>query len=185
MINKSIRPTHNLYETKQLKILKKAMAILLLMILATGSYSQVNDQAIRQIVLKKEIKDSLYIFGKWDGYEGTETHLKYLGILKTKNGQLKIMTSSWIWGNSKRATNRILVFNVENKYLGNFKITMDWDLPKRITKNQLIFVNDDNEDCDKSLVAKISFDNGIPKEFFLRCRKDSGDFYFFDDEIKE
>ena len=44
---------------------------------------QVNDQNIRLQVLEKSIIDSEFVFGNWEEKGQTETHLNYLGQLKT------------------------------------------------------------------------------------------------------
>lgn len=63
------------------------------------SKTQVNDGNIRLKVLRKNIIGKEFIFGKWNVKGGTETHLKYLGQVKTSTGKIyKIMNSVWIWG---------------------------------------------------------------------------------------
>lgn len=162
--------------------MKKQIIIVALLFQALWIYGQISDDSIRQKVLENGRTDSLYIFGKWDENGGTETHLNYLGDLQTKEGTIKIMTSCWLWGISRRATNRILVFNAKDEYLGNFPVTTKGDLPEKIEDNRIIFLHNDNEGCDKISITKISFDAGIPTEFFVRCQKEYGDFYSFDKE---
>jgi hypothetical protein len=139
---------------------------------------QVNDQNIRQ-VLEKSIIDSQFIFGKWTENGETETHLKYLGHVKTKSGQTyKIINSSWFWGLSHRATSRILIFNGRNRYVGNYYLTMTYDLPVKLRNGKLIFNNIDN-DCNKELTTVINLLNGLPKQFFLKCKNKYGNIYRF------
>ena len=138
-----------------------------------------DENSIQEIVLKNEIKDSLYIFGKWNKEEGMETHLKYLGNLKSEKETFKILTHSLIWGMSKRATNRLLIFDTKDKYLGEFGMTMKSELPKKIENNRLIFLHLDEEDCDKEIITQISFKEGIPKEFFVECKNEMGNIYSF------
>lgn len=152
--------------------------------LTFGIYSnaQVNDQAIRQKILEKAIVDSSFIFGKWTEKGGTETHLKYLGQVTTKHGQtFKILNSSWFWGLSHRATSRILVFNDKNKYVGNYYVTMTTDLPTKMKNGKLIFKNI-GEDCDKNLTTIVNLKNGLPKQFFRKCKGKYGDIYSLDTE---
>ena len=145
-------------------------------------FGQVNEDYIHQVVLKNNVKDSLYIFGKWNEKEGTETHIKYLGVIKSKTENFKILTSCWLWGLSKRATNRILVFSENNEYLGNYYLTMQCDLPEKIENNQIVFLHSECADCDKEAITRLSFANGIPEQFFLECKNGSGDIYSFDKE---
>jgi len=91
------------------------------MLFVFSAVGQVNNINIRQQVLQKGIIDSVFVFGKWTEESQTETQLKYLGDLTTKAGQtFKIMNSIWLWGLSKRATSRILIFNFKNQYVGNY-----------------------------------------------------------------
>lgn len=153
---------------------------LILLLVNYNLFGQANDDSIRQIVLKNNIIDSLYVFGQWNETDGTETHLKYLGLIKSKEQNFKIMTSSWFWGLSKRATSRILIFDEKNEYIGNYYVGMTYDLPEKIENNQLIFFHSKTDECDKEKVTRLSFDNGIPNEFFLECKNGYGDIYSFD-----
>lgn len=144
---------------------------------------QLNDFEKRELVLKNEIVDSLYIFGKWSENGQTETHLKYLGKVTTSDGRIfKIMNSSWFWGLSHRATSRILIFNDQNEYIGNYVLGMINDLPDKLENGKLIFTNFDNNNCDKKLVSKVSLLNGLPKEIFIKCKEEFGDTYPFSNE---
>ena len=145
------------------------------------SSSQINDEDIRSQVLKKNKIGHQYIFKTEDQ---TTTQLTYLGILRTTKGvQYKIMNSVWIWGlNGNRATSRILVFSAANQYLGNFPITVIDDLPNSIRNNSLEFTNKISTYCDPETVTSLSFNNGIPKEFFRKCKGNGGDVYTFEPE---
>ncbi len=46
---------------------------------------------------------------------------------------------------------------------------------------KLIFKNTD-EDCDKNLTTILDLKNGLPKQFFRKCRGKYGDVYRFDNE---
>ncbi|MBF4514730.1 hypothetical protein IRZ71_00150 [Flavobacterium sp. ANB] len=141
--------------------------------------SQINDENIRVKVLHKNVIGKEFVFGKCDEKAKTETHLTYLGRIKTKKGKTyKLMNSAWIWG-SHRATNRILIFNGNNQYLGNYAVTMTSDLPTELNNGILVFRNTDSE-CDKKVASRISFKNGLPKEFFRKCNNEYGDIYSFD-----
>jgi hypothetical protein len=149
---------------------------------AVYSHAQVNDQSIQKEVLNKAIVDSSFIFGRWTENGDTEIHLKYLGQVRTRNGQtFKILNSISYWGLSHRATSRILVFNGTNQYLGNYYVAMTTDLPTRMKNGKLIFRNIDN-DCDKDVTTLIDLKNGLPKRFFRNCRGKYGDIYSFENE---
>lgn len=149
---------------------------------AIYSNAQVSDQTIRQKVLVKAIVDSSFVFGRWTEKGGTETHLKYLGQVTTKHGKtFNILNSSWIWGLSHRATSGILVFNDKNQYVGKYYVGMTTDLPTKMENGKLIFKNTD-EDCDKNLTTIVDLKNGLPKQFFRKCKGKYGDIYGFDTE---
>jgi len=144
---------------------------------------QVKGNELRQQVLEKDLIDSLFIFGKWTESGQTETHLKYLGTVTTKDRRVfKIMNSCWFWGLARHATSRILIFNDKNQYLGNYKLGMTYDLPDKLENGELIFTNMDNEECDKELITKVDFANGLPKEFFIKCKGKFGDIYSFSND---
>ncbi|MDB5276164.1 MAG: uncharacterized protein JWR61_1119 [Ferruginibacter sp.] len=165
-----------------MKTFSTTFLILTFTIAFSYASGQVNDQNIRQIVLQKSIVDSTFIFGKWIEKDGTETHLKYLGQVTSKHGQtFKIINSMWFWGLSHRATSRILIFNGNNQYLGNYYVTVTSDLPTKIKNGNLIFKNAD-EDCDKKLTTVINLKNGLPKHFFRKCKGKYGDIYNFETE---
>ncbi|KFC22587.1 hypothetical protein [Epilithonimonas lactis] len=155
--------------------------LLLLLILIPALWkTQINDQNIRLKVLRKNIIGKEFIFGNWNEKGGTETHLKYLGKVKTHDRKIyKFMNSVWVWGLSKRATNRILIFNEKNQYLGNYNVSVTLDLPTELHNGILIFRNFDSN-CDKNVASKINLKNGLPKEFFRECKNKSGDIYSFD-----
>jgi hypothetical protein len=151
---------------KERTILIRLFFILIAILVPVIGKGQVNDKNIRLDVLHKSVIGKEFVFGKWDDQGGTETRLKYLGSIKTEKGnKYKIMNSIWIWGLSHRATNRILIFNGRNQYLGNFAVTTVTDLPTELKNGILIFRNTDT-DCDKKAVSKINFKKGLPKEFF-------------------
>ena len=90
-----------------------------------------------------------------------------------------MMTSRWYWGLSPRATTRVIVFNRKNEKLGNYYLSMTYDVPKKIEGSSVVFINDKGNDCTPGLVTKVDFANGLPKEFFLRCDSVKGDTYKF------
>jgi hypothetical protein len=158
------------YSFSQLSLL----IILILLNSITLAQSKTSTICIR--LLQKNIIDKRYVFDNSKKRTHDETQLTYLGTLKTNTGkQFKIIRYCWIWGISKRATNRILVYNQQNKYLGNYYLTTTDDLPLKIEHNRLIFkILDDN--TSKTVITKISFDSGIPKSIYIR----GDDLYSFD-----
>lgn len=153
-----------------------------LLVTSLNLIGQVHDSSIRQVVLNNNVNDSLYVFGQWNETDGTETHLRYLGLINNNEGKFKIMTSSWFWGQSKRATSRILVYNDKNKYMGNYYVETVNDLPEKIENNHIMFLNSQSDKCDEKAITRLSFENGIPKKFFLECKEGYGEIYSFNKE---
>lgn len=158
---------------------------ILLFLASHQLFGQDYSDSIRQLVLKQNNIDSLYVFGEWNDQDGNETHLKYLGTIKGPKQTYKIMTSCWIWGHSKRATSRILVFNSKNQYLGNYNLTLRSQLPTRITNNQIEFLIYISPDGLKKSISRLGFERGIPNQFFLANKDGSGNFYHFDKPSKK
>lgn len=131
--------------------------------------------SIQQVVLKESQINQLFVFGKWNKNEDTETHLKYLGEIEGPTGTYKIMTSIWYWGQSKRATSRILLFNLKNVRIGNYYLETTAQVPDKIDQNHIVFTHDGEDDCDQNLIQHLAFDNGIPNSFFLECKNNMGD----------
>lgn len=155
--------------------LKKAILLTFFLIFGTIVYSfgQVTSENIRDIVLKKAIRDSLFVVDVSRPGNHDETQVRYLGTLKSKDGRIfKILSYCWIWGLSQRATNRILIYNKYNRYLGNYKVAMKSELPTKIVGNKLIFsVKEDGGMHFKQ--TRISFEKGLPRQIFIK----NGDLY--------
>lgn len=162
-----------------MKFSQNKSLVLILLSFSLIAFSQINDRDIRFHVLRKNAIGKEYVFGKWTENGGTESHLKYLGKVKSiHNRTYKVITSTWLWGLSKRATNRILIFNEKNQYIGNYYVSMTQDLPSEMNKGILIFRNTDLK-CDSKVASSVSLKKGLPQEFFRECRNSSGDFYAF------
>ena len=149
----------------------------------SSAFGQVYPNKDRQVVIRHNNVGKTYVFDRSKKSDHNRTELTYLGRLMTKDGRVfKILISRWYWGLSTRATSRIVVFNDKNQYLGNYYVTMTYDLPSKIEKNALVFINKYRKDCDPKIVTRISFADGLPKQFFLMCKDKQGDVYSFGDE---
>jgi hypothetical protein len=145
------------------------------------SFGQVDHSKALQTVLNQDQIGKEYSFSKSIPNNYDSLVLIYLGEIKSKGGQIyKIITSRWYWGMSPRATSRIVIFNGNKEYLGDYYLTMTYDVPDKIEGSSLVFTNNKNSDCDSNLVTKISFKNGIPRKFFLKCKGKFGDIYTFE-----
>jgi len=158
--------------------------IALLFLLPIFSYPQVNPFSEYQTVLKHAQIGTQYSFDKSKKDHYDKLLVIYLGKIVTSKGKaLKFLTSRWYWGFGPRATSRIVVFNEKNQYLGDFYLTMTYDVPDKIEGKYLVFINDKGNDCTPGLVTRISFTNGIPKQFFVPCKGGMGDIYSFEQNL--
>ncbi len=46
--------------------------------------------------------------------------------------------------------------------------------------NQIILMHSESDDCAKKVITRLTFENGIPEQFFLECKNGYGDIYSFD-----
>ena len=143
-------------------------------------FGQIRPERDKLTVLRFNNVGKTYVFDRSAGNNYDRTELTYLGRITTEKGRvLKILILRWYWGLSPRATNRILVFNRKNQYMGSYLVTLTTDLPDRIEKNALVFENKTRESCDPVIVNRISLYKGLPKCFFLGCKDKMGDVYCF------
>jgi hypothetical protein len=159
------------------------LLFILFCFMLSTAFGQVNPNEDRQVVLRHNTIGKTYVFDRSKNDDYNRTELTYLGKLKTKDQRVfKILISRWYWGSGPRATSRIVVYNDKDQYLGNYYVTMTYDLPSKIEDNALVFDNKNKKDCDPKMVTRISFNNGLPKEFFVGCKDKMGDVYSFSDE---
>jgi hypothetical protein len=144
------------------------------------SHSQVNPFKAYKTVLQHAQVGKEYSFDKSRKDDLDSLVVVYLGkIITTKGRVLKLLTSRWYWGSAPRATSRIIVFNEKNQYLGDYYLTMTYDVPDKIEDKSLVFINDMDNNCTPNLTTRVSFRNGIPKQFFVKCKGEMGDIYSF------
>ncbi|MEO9209460.1 MAG: hypothetical protein ABI208_00085 [Ginsengibacter sp.] len=159
---------------------KTLLLLFSLVLFVFSSFGQLNSAKIEKQVLAKEIIDSVFVFGKWTEENQTENHLKYLDQVKTRSGHtFKIMNSIWLWGLSKRATSKILIYNLKNQYVGHYYFALTNHLPTSLRGGKLIFTNQGN-DCDKNSITIINLKHGLPKQFFRKCTGNIGHIYSFE-----
>ncbi|TSJ38903.1 hypothetical protein FO440_20605 [Mucilaginibacter corticis] len=158
--------------------MKKAAFLLVVFLLITiviHAQTTKSDNVILRVLRLNHVGKTY----KLNTEDSTITYLRYLGKVRTTKGKAyKILTSTWIWGFSHRATNRILVYTDNNSYLGNYYLTTTDDMPNYIKNNKLVFLNK-GQDCDSRLRTYVDFHHGIPKQFFRKCKGDGGDIYAF------
>lgn len=162
----------------------RLFTLALCMFVAITSFAQKNDSNKDwQKVLERNNVGRKYVFDRNRNGHYNQTELTYLGKIKTNDGRIfKVITSTVFYGNSPAATNKIVVFNSKNQYVGNYSFGADFNLPKKIRNNVLVF---DNKECgglcDPSIVNQVSFEEGLPKQMFIECRNKKGELYSFND----
>jgi len=162
--------------------MKHRFLFILFSIAFTPIFGQVNPNNDRQIVLRHNKIGKMYVFDRSTKNSFDKTELTYLGKLKAKDGRsFKVIISRWYWGLSPRATSRIVVFDSKNQYLGNYYVGMTYELPTKIENNALVFENNERGNCDSRIVTRLSFENGLPQEFFLECKDKMGNVCSFGD----
>jgi len=156
--------------------------------LIPNSFSQkVNDEQsyvelklIRLRLIKESIVGRKFFYDFTKDSSCNKTCITYLGQIKTdKNKSYKILTCFYVHGQSCRGTSCILIYNLKNKYVGNYYVSMPEDLPDTIINNRLVYTKF-NVDCKFRKGTEISFENELPKTIFIPCDKiDMGDLYSF------
>lgn len=138
-------------------------------------------QKYESLALKKGIIGKEYVYNLTNKKGCNNTTIKYLGIIKTKNGiQYKVLSSFFVFSANIicHGTSNIKIYDLKNKYLGNYYVGMPSDLPDKITENKLICWSNSTE-CNYRNSFSVNFENGLPKKFFLPCTKNGGDECFF------
>ncbi len=162
----------------------KFIHILIFLFVSISLPAQINQTKAFQLVLEGDEIGKEYTFSKRAKDLYDSLILVYLGEITTdKKRVLKILTSRWYWGSSPRATSRIIIFNQQNQYIGDYYLTMNYDIPKKIEDRSLVFFHMSPSECDPTLITRISFKKGIPKRFFLKCKGKQGDFYSFSQNL--
>ena len=110
-----------------------------------------------------------------------KVEIKYMGVVQTKTNQkYKIVSWSSIWGVNEHTSGVIFVYDMNNLRIGKYVLGSMFELPDRIEKNNMVFNNQHRPNCDTTIITEISFTDGIPQQFFLKCQGQIGDVYSFE-----
>jgi hypothetical protein len=135
-------------------------------------------QALRNKVGKVYLRDLTHKEGC------NKTRVQYLGVAHTKNGKsYKILTSFFVFSASStcHGTSRIKIFDMKNRYIGEYNVGMPEALPDALKDNKLLYL-ENSDDCNLRMTRSIDLQNGLPKRFFIPCSKNGGDEYVFSSE---
>ncbi|WP_150114751.1 hypothetical protein [Chryseobacterium sp. IHB B 17019] len=131
----------------------------------------------RLLVLSENKIGKKYFFSRL-GKNVDEATVEYLGqIYTSNNGILKIVNMQNIVGypQSKRGNSYFFIYDNNDNLLGSYYVGSLWGVPKFIDSKGYLIFNYNNESCDQS--TKINLKDSIPKNIYIKCSKDGGDFY--------
>ena len=134
-------------------------------------------QKYELLALKKESIGKTYVYDLTNKKGCNKTSIKYLGIIKTRNGkQYKVISSFFVFSAAStcHVTSNIKIYDMKNKYIGQYYVGMPYDLPTKITENKFVRWSNSTE-CNSRKGFSINFEKGLPKTFFLPCSKTGGD----------
>lgn len=122
---------------------------------------------LRLTVLKKGEIGKSFEFDLTQQESCNKTKITYLGILTTsKQKKYKLLDSFWVTGTSCRGISRLVIYDINNLYIGNYYFSMPYSLPDALKNNKIIYTKN-LEDCDGRKGTEISFKNGLPKSFMV------------------
>ena len=126
--------------------------------------------------LQKQNIGKVYIYDLTNKKDCNKTSIKYLGIIKMKNGkQYKVLSSFFVFSAAStcHGTSNIKIYDMKNKYVGKYYVGMPYDLPMAIAERKFVCWTNSKE-CDSRKGFSINWENGLPKTFFLPCSKTGG-----------
>ncbi|MES2544661.1 MAG: hypothetical protein V4548_07240 [Bacteroidota bacterium] len=139
-------------------------------------------QKLERLALKQSIIGKTYQMDLSGIKTCNKTTIKYLGIVTTKKAkQYKIITSFFVYKTYVdvcHGSSSIKVYNIKNKYVGEYYVVYPESLPDTLINNQLLYLNNSN-DCNLRKNRIINLNDGLPNSFFLPCSKNGGDIYNF------
>lgn len=106
-----------------------------------------------------------------------KTKIKYLGLITTAKGrEFKLLTYKLIWGPNRHTTGIIYVFNMKNRFVGQYHLGGACDLPKKLEDGNLIF-KPNNSQCGCDEQTSINLRKRLPLNIFIKCHDGHGDVY--------
>ncbi|RZK05281.1 MAG: hypothetical protein EOO46_15975 [Flavobacterium sp.] len=118
-------------------------------------------QALRNKVGKVYLRDLTHKEGC------NKTRVQYLGNAHTKNGKsYKILTSFFVFSASAtcHGTSRIKIFDMKNRYIGEYNVGMPEALPDALNDFKLLYFRN-SDDCNLRTTRSIDLHKGLPKIF--------------------
>ncbi len=141
-------------------------------------------QKLELLALKRGSIGKTYFYDIANRKDCNKSAIKYLGIIKTKNGkQFKVLSSFFVFNAAAtcHGSSSIKFYNLQNKYIGQYHLSMPYDLPTYIFENKFIYWTNSKE-CISRKGFFLNLKNGLPSKFFLPCTVKGGDLYYFSTE---
>ena len=163
----------------------QSMKVILIIVFFTLGFSRtsvVQGQAPNEWlkVLRAGRINKEFIFDNPKDGVADKAWLKYLGVVSSKKGaRYKVLSFISVHGISFRGTTKVLIFDTDNKYLGCYFLGMTCEAPDSIRNNAIVFTGKKECNCDPGRETLLNFKNGLPEKFFLPCRGEMGDLYYF------
>lgn len=163
------------------------MALILFFVLASSFTSRVKDSSEYARLIKAEHRalqntvGKVYVYNLTGRKDCSKTRIKYLGVVHTNRAKrYKVLTSFFVFsaGATCHGTSKIKIFDMRNRYVGEYYVGMPEGLPDILRGNKLLYLNN-SEDCNLRKTRAINLGNGLPKTFFIPCSKNGGDVYSF------
>lgn len=122
-----------------------------------------------------------YVYNLTGRKDCNKTRVNYLGTVKTRKGKrYKILTSFFVYSASAtcHGTSSIKIFDMKNRYIGEYNVGMPDGLPDILKDNKLLYIKN-SIDCNLRRTGSINLRNGLPENIFIPCSKNGGDLYYF------
>lgn len=137
-------------------------------------------QKLEQQALQKPI-GKMYTRNLTGRKDCNKTQVKYLGVIHTtKRKSYKILTSFFVFSASAtcHGNSAIKIFDMKNRYVGEYNVGMPEALPDILRNNKLVYVTNSKE-CSLRKTRLVNFKYGLPNYISLACSKNGGDTYSF------
>lgn len=162
--------------------------ILIVLFVLLGSFARIDKyedayDALRKMeqVALKSVVGKVFVRDLTGRDDCNKSRVKYLGIVHTSKGRkYKILTSFFVYntGSTCHGKSAIKVFDLQDRYVGEYHVGMPEDLPDVLKDNKLLYVRD-SDHCNRRKTGSIHLGKGLPKSFFLPCSENGGDVDYF------
>lgn len=139
------------------------------------------DEKINKLVLSERRVDEEFFFKAPFEKGILEYKVKYLGRIKTLNGDsLYFITNivfTGLYEDSKRASCTLNIYDDNSNKIGYYYVGGAKDASQKIEGSRLVFKSN-SDGCNQS--TDINFKDSIPKQIFIKCTTEEGDLYTFE-----